>query len=132
MSIGEYFKFTMSSEKKLDASPDSSPGNIDIDIEFAPNTANANAGDGQTSLKRGLKPRHVGMFSIAGAIGTGLLISSGTALSRGGPGSMLIAYSFVGLLVLNIMSALGEMAVFMPMDKGFGGYASRLVDPAFG
>ncbi|KAJ5750809.1 hypothetical protein N7533_007837 [Penicillium manginii] len=122
----------MSSEKKLDASPDSSPGNIDIDIEFAPNTANANAGDGQTSLKRGLKPRHVGMFSIAGAIGTGLLISSGTALSRGGPGSMLIAYSFVGLLVLNIMSALGEMAVFMPMDKGFGGYASRLVDPAFG
>lgn len=45
---------------------------------------------------------------------------------------MLIAYSFVGLLVLNIMSALGEMAVFMPMDQGFGGYASRLVDPAFG
>lgn len=72
------------------------------------------------------------MFSIAGAIGTGLLISSGTALSRGGPASMLIAYSFVGLLVLNIMSALGEMAVFMPMDQGFGGYASRLVDPAFG
>lgn len=72
------------------------------------------------------------MFSIAGAIGTGLLISSGTALSRGGPASMLIAYSFVGLLVLNIMSALGEMTVFMPMDQGFGGYASRLVDPAFG
>ena len=72
------------------------------------------------------------MFSIAGAIGTGLLISSGTALSRGGPASMLIAYSFVGLLVLNIMSALGEMTVFMPMDQGFGGYASRLADPAFG
>jgi amino acid transporter len=52
-------------------------------------------------------------------------------LARGGPGSMLIAYAAVDLLVLNIMSAFGEMAAHMPMDKGFSGYAARLVDPAF-
>ncbi|BCS19682.1 uncharacterized protein APUU_20114A [Aspergillus puulaauensis] len=118
----------MLSNEKHNASPNRSPA--DPDVEVALHTANPNVENG--ALKRGLKSRHVGMFSIAGAIGTGILISSGTALSRGGPASMLIAYSFVGLLVLNIMSALGEMAVFMPMDQGFGGYASRLVDPAFG
>lgn len=118
----------MPSDEKPNASPERSPA--DLGVEVALHTANPDVENG--SLNRGLKSRHVGMFSIAGAIGTGLLISSGTALSRGGPGSMLIAYSFVGLLVLNIMSALGEMAVFMPMDQGFGGYASRLVDPAFG
>lgn len=118
----------MPSNEKSNASRHHSP--TDLEVEVALHTANPDVENG--SLNRGLKSRHVGMFSIAGAIGTGLLISSGTALSRGGPGSMLIAYSFVGLLVLNIMSALGEMAVFMPMDQGFGGYASRLVDPALG
>ncbi|KAI8716287.1 AA-permease domain-containing protein [Fusarium sp. LHS14.1] len=72
------------------------------------------------------------MFSIACAIGTGLVIDSGSDLSRGGPGSQLIAYCTIGATVFFVMTALGEMAVFLPMDKGFGGYATRMVDPAFG
>jgi amino acid permease len=72
------------------------------------------------------------MFSIACAIGTGLVIGSGTALSQGGPGSLLIAYLMVGGAVFFVMTGLGEMAAFLPMNKGFGGYASRMVDPAFG
>jgi amino acid transporter len=83
-------------------------------------------------LKREFKPRQVLMFSIACAIGTGLVISSGTALSEGGPGSLLIAYLMVGGAVFFVMTGLGEMAAFLPMNKGFGGYASRMVDPAFG
>ncbi|KAM0457033.1 hypothetical protein ACHAPV_007013 [Trichoderma viride] len=83
-------------------------------------------------LKREFKPRQVMMFSIACAIGTGLVISSGTALSQGGPGSLLIAYLMVGGAVFFVMTGLGEMAAFLPMNKGFGGYASRMVDPAFG
>ncbi|KAE8420865.1 amino acid permease-domain-containing protein [Aspergillus pseudocaelatus] len=110
----------MSPDEKVNESSSGSPAANNIDVEAAPHTANALVEDGQNSLARSLKSR------------TCLLISSATALSRGGPASMLLAYSFVGLLVLNIMSALGEMAVFMPMDQGFGGYASRLVDPAFG
>ncbi|KAM6509728.1 hypothetical protein FALCPG4_017376 [Fusarium falciforme] len=72
------------------------------------------------------------MFSIACAIGTGLVIGSGSALSRGGPGSLLIAYILIGITVFFVMTALGEMATFLPMNKGFGGYATRMVDPAFG
>lgn len=83
-------------------------------------------------LRRDFKPRQVFMFSIACAIGTGLVIGSGTGLARGGPGSQLIAYLMVGAAVFFVMTALGEMAAFLPMNKGFSGYASRMVDPAFG
>ncbi|KAK7579505.1 hypothetical protein V3481_015301 [Fusarium oxysporum f. sp. vasinfectum] len=83
-------------------------------------------------LKRDFKPHQVFMFSIACAIGTGLVIGTGTALSRGGPGSLLIAYLLIGCTVFFVMTALGEMATFLPMNKGFGGYATRMVDPAFG
>ncbi|KAJ4327416.1 hypothetical protein N0V84_002188 [Fusarium piperis] len=83
-------------------------------------------------LRRDFKPHQVFMFSIACAIGTGLVIGSGSALSRGGPGSLLIAYILIGITVFFVMTALGEMATFLPMNKGFGGYATRMVDPAFG
>lgn len=101
------------------------------DLEHAMSTRQGELGE-QNELKREFKPRQVFMFSIACAIGTGLVIGSGTALSRGGPGSLLIAYLMVGAAVFFVMTGLGEMAAFLPMNKGFGGYASRMVDPAFG
>jgi amino acid transporter len=83
-------------------------------------------------LRRDFKPHQVFMFSIACAIGTGLVIGTGSALSRGGPGSLLIAYILIGNTVFFVMTAIGEMATFLPMKKGFGGYATRMVDPALG
>lgn len=85
-----------------------------------------------SELRRDFKPHQVFMFSIACAIGTGLVIGSGSALSKGGPGSLLIAYLLIGTTVFFVMTALGEMATFLPMNKGFGGYATRMVDPALG
>ncbi|KAK8233204.1 amino acid permease/ SLC12A domain-containing protein [Phyllosticta capitalensis] len=84
------------------------------------------------SLHRDFKSRHVSMIAVAGAIGTGLIIGSGTGLHRGGPASLFIAYSIIGAAVYFIMTALGEMATMLPMDKGFSGYATRFVDPALG
>ena len=83
-------------------------------------------------LHRDLKPHQVFMFSIACAIGTGLIIGSGSSLAKGGPGSILIAYVMIGMAVFSVMTALGEMAAFLPMKKGFGGYATRMVDPSYG
>ncbi|CAI7589567.1 unnamed protein product [Penicillium glandicola] len=83
-------------------------------------------------LRREFKSRQVSMIAIAGALGTGLIIGTGTALSRGGPGSLLIAYTITGAVIYFVMTALGEMASFLPMEKGFNGYASRFVDPALG
>ena len=72
------------------------------------------------------------MIAVAGAIGTGLIIGSGTGLVRGGPGSLFIAYCIIGMVVYFVMTAVGEMATMCPTDKGFAGYATRFVDPALG
>ncbi|CAM1501857.1 Fc.00g038410.m01.CDS01 [Cosmosporella sp. VM-42] len=83
-------------------------------------------------LHRDFKERHVSMIAVAGAIGTGLIIGSGTGLVRGGPASLLIAYAIIGAVVYFVMTAIREMATMLPSDKGFAGYATRFVDPALG
>ncbi|EQB59508.1 amino acid permease [Colletotrichum gloeosporioides Cg-14] len=103
------------------------PSNLETSMS---NTEGSSAETGQ--LKREFKERHVSMIAVAGAIGTGLIIGSGTGLVRGGPASLLIAYTIIGAVVFFIMTAVGEMATMLPSDKGFAGYATRFVDPALG
>ncbi|KAF5381028.1 hypothetical protein D9615_003914 [Tricholomella constricta] len=86
----------------------------------------------EKTLHRGLKARQISMIALGGAVGTGLIIGSGTALRRGGPLGLLLGYSFVGFICYLVMVALGEMASFLPHKKGFAGYATRFVDPALG
>jgi amino acid transporter len=43
-------------------------------------------------LQQKMKPRHLQMIAVGGSIGTGLFIGSGSALSRGGPAGILIAW----------------------------------------
>lgn len=88
--------------------------------------------EAEETLHRGLKARQISMIALGGAVGTGLIIGSGTALRRGGPLGMLLGYSFVGFICYLVMCALGEMAAYLPHKKGFSGYASRFVDPALG
>ncbi|KAL4917192.1 amino acid permease/ SLC12A domain-containing protein [Aspergillus aurantiobrunneus] len=83
-------------------------------------------------LHRALKARHITMIAIGGAIGTGLIIGTGEALERAGPGSILISYAFMGFIVYLVMCALGEMATWLPRSSGFTGYAVRFCDPALG
>lgn len=96
-----------------------------VELDPTPAVSNGN-------LRRSLKSRQIDMFSIAGAIGTGLLIATGPALEHGGPGSLFIAFVFVGFICLNVLVAYGEMATALPMDRAFSGYATRFVDPAYG
>lgn len=83
-------------------------------------------------LKKGLDARHVTMIAIGGALGTGLLIGTGSALRTAGPASILIAYSAIGMVVYMVMCGLGEVATFVPLADGFTGYCNRYVDPALG
>lgn len=83
-------------------------------------------------LKKGFKTRQTTMIALGGALGTGLLIGTTSALANAGPASVFIAYSFVGSLVYVVMCDLGEMASFIPLPEGFAGYASRYCDPALG
>lgn len=86
----------------------------------------------ETHLKRKLKSRHLTMISIGGAIGTGLFLSSGSAIHTAGPGGALLGYMLVGAMVYFVMTSLGEMAAYMPTSGSFSSYASKFVDPAFG
>lgn len=83
-------------------------------------------------LKRKLKSRHLQMIAIGGTIGTGLFISSGSAISSAGPVGALIAYMFIGTIVYSVMTALGEIATYLPIPGAFTSYATRLVDPSLG
>jgi len=65
----------------------------------------------EKQLSRSLKQRHIQMIALAGAIGTGLFLSLGTALSTGGPLGALLGYSIIGLVVCCVQFALGEVRV---------------------
>ncbi|WWC62328.1 uncharacterized protein I303_104924 [Kwoniella dejecticola CBS 10117] len=81
---------------------------------------------------RALKSRQISMIAIGGAIGTGLVIGSGTSIARSGPGSVFIAYCIMGVVCFGVLLALGEMSTKYPTKKGFAGHGTRCVDSAFG
>ncbi|WP_255690360.1 amino acid permease [Pseudonocardia terrae] len=66
------------------------------------------------------------MISIAGVIGAGLFVGSGTAIATAGP-AVLLAYAFAGLLVILVMRMLGEMAAATPDSGSFSTYADRAI-----
>lgn len=66
-------------------------------------------------LRRRLSARQVSMIAIGGTIGTGLFLGTGRSLAQGGPGSILICYALVGLIVYVTLLLLGEMATQHPV-----------------
>jgi len=87
--------------------------------------------------KRGLKSRHAQMIALGGTIGTGLFVGSGQTLATGGPAFILGCYIFMAFLVWCIVSAITEVAAWLP-TKGcsmnmFGyRYVSRSLGFAMG
>lgn len=112
--------------------------------------AAAAAGTAESPLARKLKGRHLQMIAIGGSIGTtfnqhlwfltrlttasgtGLFVASGKALAAGGPASLLIAFSLIGIMLYCTVHALGEMAVLFPVAGSFSAYSTRFLDPAWG
>lgn len=89
-------------------------------------------GRGIVEMDRSMKGRHLHMIAIGGSIGAGFFVGSGSALSNGGPGSLLIDFIIVGVMMFNVVYALGEMAVMYPVSGGFYTYSTRFIDPSWG
>jgi amino acid transporter, AAT family len=70
-------------------------------------------------LQRRLTGRQLSMIGLGGAIGTGLFLGSGLAISQAGP-STILAYVVCGLVALVIAWALAEMVVVHPTAGAFG------------
>ncbi|WBW72471.1 plasma membrane leucine transmembrane transporter Agp3 [Schizosaccharomyces osmophilus] len=83
-------------------------------------------------VKRKLKSRHLSMMALAGIIGPGLLVGSGGALANGGPASLLIGFSGVGIIAFSVMQSLGEITTMYPTGGAFTELSDRMVDKAFG
>ncbi|SHO76498.1 Similar to S.cerevisiae protein GAP1 (General amino acid permease) [Malassezia sympodialis ATCC 42132] len=83
-------------------------------------------------LKKNLKSRHLAAIALGGGIGTGLFVGSGSTLYQGGPGSIIINYTIMGLMILMVLFALGELGSLYPVPGAFSDYASRFIDPAVG
>ncbi|KAF2474952.1 amino-acid permease inda1 [Lindgomyces ingoldianus] len=83
-------------------------------------------------LDKSMKTRHLHMIAIGGSIGAGFFVGSGSALSRGGPGTLLIDFLIMGVMIFNVVYALGELAVMYPISGGFYTYSTRFIDPSWG
>ncbi|KAH6661531.1 amino-acid permease inda1 [Plectosphaerella plurivora] len=89
-------------------------------------------GTGDIELDRSMKKRHLHMIAIGGSIGAGFFVGSGQALTRGGPGSIFLCFSIAGIMIFNVVHALGELAVMYPVSGGFYTYSTRFIDPSWG
>ncbi|EGX88092.1 general amino-acid permease GAP1 [Cordyceps militaris CM01] len=83
-------------------------------------------------LMRSLKGRHLQMIAIGGSVGAGLFVASGKALAVGGPASLLLAFSVVGIMLFFTCQALGELAVVFPIAGSFSSWSTRFLDPSWG
>jgi len=84
-----------------------------------------------TGLRRLLSGRQIGMIAIGGAIGTGLFLSSGLAISMAGP-AVLVAYAVAALAAVALAYALAEMTVAHPEAGGFGAISHRYLGALVG
>src|SRR5215469_18166477 len=79
-------------------------------------------------LRRSLSARRMTMIAIGGAIGTGLFLGSGLAISLAGP-AVLLSYLIGALIALLLMGCLAEMTVAHPTSGSFGAYAEYYLGP---
>lgn len=80
---------------------------------------------------RGLKNRHIQMIALGGAIGVGLFLGAGRAISVAGP-ALILSYAIGGAIVFFIMRALGELLMYRPVSGSFASYAEEFVGPFAG
>lgn len=80
----------------------------------------------EAGYEKKLKPRHVQMIAIGGAIGTGLFLGAGGRLQAAGP-SLALTYLVCGVFAFFIMRALGELVMHRPTSGSFVSYSREFM-----
>lgn len=82
----------------------------------------------ESGLRRSLGKAQIVMIGLGGAIGTGLFLGSGLAVSYAGP-AVIVSYALAGFVALVMIFSLSEMAVVHPTAGSFGIYAETYLNP---
>jgi len=86
----------------------------------------AQFGREQIGYRKELKPRHLEMIAIGGAIGTGLFLGAGGRLAQAGP-ILVLVYAVCGFFGFLILRALGELVLHRPSSGSFVSYAREFL-----
>ncbi|KAF7590699.1 hypothetical protein BBP40_002535 [Aspergillus hancockii] len=89
-------------------------------------------GESMGGLQRRLNNRQIQLIAAGGSIGTALFISIGGGLAKGGPASLLIAYTAYSCVLALVNNSIAEMNTYMPVSGGFIRLAGYWVDDALG
>ncbi|KAJ8112532.1 hypothetical protein OPT61_g5116 [Boeremia exigua] len=113
-------------ESKLDANDPQS-------VELCPVPSQFGHVEEPRHIQRGLKSRHAQLIAIGGAIGTSLFVGTGQMLAVGGPGFLLLAFCILCLMIVAIITALTEVACYLPIHGGtMSYYTSRYASESMG
>lgn len=82
-------------------------------------------------LQPGLTRRQISMMGLGGAIGAGLFVGSGQAISIAGP-AVLVSYLVAGGIVVLVMAMLAEMVAARPSSGAFSSYAQKAMGRSAG
>jgi amino acid transporter len=105
------------------------PADVDV-ADFDGNEVGTDAHMGH--LHRRLNNRQIQLIAAGGSIGTALFISIGGGLARGGPASLLVAYTLYTCILAMVNNSISEMSTYMPVAGGFVRLAGNWVDDALG
>lgn len=83
-----------------------------------------------TRFQKGLKTRHISLIALGGIIGSSYFLGTGHILNQVGPGAFL-AYALGGLITFLTLMCLTEMAISVPKQGSFVGYAAHYISPTW-
>ena len=90
------------------------------------------AKEGTQQLQRNIKPRHLFLVSIGTGVGTGMLVSTGSALRQAGPANLFIAYCIVSSFIYATYNSISELAViYKDLSGSYNDMFRFLIDPGF-
>ncbi|KAL3295501.1 AAT family amino acid transporter [Colletotrichum asianum] len=122
MSVEREPKIESDSEAKHSVDPQvTRPESVDV------------AENRELTTKRGLSSRHAQFIALGGSIGTGLFVSSGGTLARGGPAFLVGSYVVMSALIYMVLTAVVEISTYLPLPGGtMNYYGSRYVSRSLG
>ncbi|KAH7153540.1 putative general amino acid permease [Dactylonectria macrodidyma] len=118
-------------EKKLPSMSAVGKAEIGADHDVADGTT-ADITAGSQALHRKLHGKEVQLFAIGGAIGTSLYVQMGSALPKGGPAGLFIAFLIWGSVMWAVNECFAEMVTYLPIPSPFIRFGGEWVDGALG